>query len=56
MNLEDRRYLVTGAAFGIGRACAILLSRLGGSVACTDKDAAGLAETAALLEGGYTAR
>src|SRR5689334_24098625 len=51
MNLEGRRYLVTGAASGIGRACAVLVSRLGGSVACMDKDAAGLAETAALLEG-----
>jgi len=51
MNLEGRRYLVTGAASGIGRACAVLLSRLGGSVACMDKDAGGLAETAALLEG-----
>jgi NAD(P)-dependent dehydrogenase (short-subunit alcohol dehydrogenase family) len=51
MNLADRRYLVTGAASGIGRACAVLLSRLGAGVACVDKDAAGLAETAALLEG-----
>lgn len=51
MNLEDRRYLVTGAASGIGRAIAVLLSRLGGSVACIDRDAAGLAETVALLDG-----
>lgn len=51
MNLEARRYLVTGAGSGIGRAIAVLLSRLGGTVACMDKDASALAETSKLLDG-----
>ena len=50
-NLENRAYLVTGAASGIGRATAILLSRLGAKTLCTDIDETGLKEMSAMLEG-----
>lgn len=52
MDLSERRFLVTGAASGIGRATAVLLSRLGANVACADIDAIGLKETHSLLQGG----
>jgi NAD(P)-dependent dehydrogenase (short-subunit alcohol dehydrogenase family) len=51
LDLDGRSYLVTGAASGIGRATALLLSRLGAKVAGSDIDEPGLNETAALLEG-----
>ena len=55
MEMPDRRILVTGAASGIGRATAVLLSRLGAKVAGADINQAGLDETMALLEGsGHT--
>jgi len=57
LDLSGRRLLVTGAASGIGRATAVLASRLSGSVAVVDQDAKGLQETFALLEGiGHTQR
>jgi NAD(P)-dependent dehydrogenase (short-subunit alcohol dehydrogenase family) len=43
--LEGRRVLITGAASGIGRATAIELARQGATVALTDVDEVGLAET-----------
>jgi len=55
MGMPNRRILVTGAASGIGRSTAVLLSRLGAKVACADIDQAGIDETMGLLEGhGHT--
>lgn len=42
--------IVTGAASGIGRAAAIALAREGAAVMATDVDAAGVRETAGLIE------
>ena len=55
MDLSGRRILVTGAASGIGRAAAILISRLSGWVAAVDQDGEGLKKTLADLDGnGHT--
>lgn len=51
MDLTGRRFLVTGASSGIGRATAVILSRLGARVACVDINQEALEETARLLEG-----
>ena len=51
MDLTGRRFLVTGAASGIGRATSVLLSGLGAKVACVDIDVAGLEGTKGLLQG-----
>lgn len=51
LDLDNRSCLITGAASGIGRATAIMLSRLGAKMICTDIDESGLNETAAQLEG-----
>lgn len=51
LGLSGRRYLVTGAASGIGRETGRLLSRLGAEVLLVDKDMSGLEETACLCEG-----
>ncbi|MGN6611352.1 MAG: SDR family NAD(P)-dependent oxidoreductase [Angustibacter sp.] len=40
--LEGARVLVTGAAGGIGRSCALLLAERGADLALTDRDAKGL--------------
>ncbi len=48
--LTDRVALVTGAAQGIGEACALGLARFGANVAVCDRDAEGLAATAADVE------
>ncbi|MFJ5838523.1 SDR family NAD(P)-dependent oxidoreductase [Streptomyces shenzhenensis] len=56
-DLTGRTAFVTGAASGIGRACAVLLAEAGATVHCADRDEAGLHETAALAEArGGTAR
>ncbi len=47
--LDGRTIALTGAASGIGRALAVLLAGKGVRLALADKDAAGLAETSALL-------
>ncbi|MGA2256492.1 MAG: SDR family oxidoreductase [Thermoguttaceae bacterium] len=55
MNLNGRRILITGAASGIGRAAAILVSRLSGCVAAVDQTREGLEQSVAFLEGpGHT--
>ncbi len=50
--LAGKVIAVTGAASGIGRALSLGLARRGATVAMADRDAAGLAETAALM-GNY---
>jgi 3-oxoacyl-[acyl-carrier protein] reductase len=48
--LTDRVAVVTGAAQGIGEACALGLARFGADVAICDRNAEGLAATAADVE------
>ncbi|MEV3972137.1 SDR family NAD(P)-dependent oxidoreductase [Streptomyces sp. NPDC050698] len=56
-DLTGRTVFVTGAASGIGRASALLLSEAGATVHCADRDTEGLRETASLIkDGGGTAR
>jgi NAD(P)-dependent dehydrogenase (short-subunit alcohol dehydrogenase family) len=55
LDLKGRRYLVTGAASGIGRSTTILISQLSGSVFGVDQDSAGLKKTMSDLDGtGHT--
>jgi NAD(P)-dependent dehydrogenase (short-subunit alcohol dehydrogenase family) len=49
-DLTGRTAFVTGAASGIGRASAVLLSEAGAAVHCADRDAQGLHETATLIK------
>ncbi|WP_435612971.1 SDR family NAD(P)-dependent oxidoreductase [Streptomyces sp. bgisy159] len=49
-DLTGRAAFVTGAASGIGRACAVLLAEAGATVHGADRDTRGLHETAALIE------
>ncbi|MEU9190901.1 SDR family NAD(P)-dependent oxidoreductase [Streptomyces sp. NPDC048484] len=49
-NLTGRIAFVTGAASGIGRACAVLLAEAGATVHCADRDTQGLDETTALIK------
>jgi NAD(P)-dependent dehydrogenase (short-subunit alcohol dehydrogenase family) len=51
LDLTGKRFLVTGASSGIGRAVAVLLSQLGGSLLITARDAARLAQTREQLAG-----
>jgi len=51
MDLAGRTILVTGASAGIGRATAVLLSRLGARVVLVARSEARVNETAAMLEG-----
>ncbi|WP_407285726.1 3-hydroxybutyrate dehydrogenase [Streptomyces sp. BP-8] len=52
LELDGRTALVTGAAGGIGRACALRLAAAGATVRAVDRDAAGLAGLAAALPDG----
>ncbi|HEX7307959.1 SDR family oxidoreductase [Lentzea sp.] len=54
--LSGRPAVITGAASGIGRSLARRLSRHGSPLAIADVDEAGLAETAASLEGPVLSR
>lgn len=49
--LSGRCAVVTGAAAGIGRACAVRLADAGAAIALVDVDANGLEETAELIAG-----
>ncbi|MET0269983.1 MAG: SDR family NAD(P)-dependent oxidoreductase, partial [Sphingomonas sp.] len=49
MRFEGKSAIVTGAASGIGRAVAERLAREGARIVIGDRDAAGLAETAATI-------
>ncbi|MGW2179211.1 SDR family NAD(P)-dependent oxidoreductase [Streptomyces sp. NPDC001732] len=48
-DLTGRAAFVTGAASGIGRACALLLAASGATVHCADRDEEGLTETRELI-------
>jgi 2-keto-3-deoxy-L-fuconate dehydrogenase len=51
MRLMGRTAVVTGAGSGIGRASALLFAKEGAFVALVDRDAAGLRQTLAAIEG-----
>ena len=51
LDLTGKRFFVTGASSGIGRAVAVLLSQLGASLLITARDVARLARTQAQLSG-----
>ncbi len=53
LNLSGKTTLVTGASSGIGRATAILLSRLGANVILVARDQTRLAETRTQMEGEH---
>ena len=50
MSLDGLTAVVTGAAAGIGRSCAIRLAQDGADVAVMDRNEDGLAETATTIE------
>jgi NAD(P)-dependent dehydrogenase (short-subunit alcohol dehydrogenase family) len=51
VELEGRHVVITGAASGIGRACAVRFAAEGARVVVSDLDAAGAAEVAAQIDG-----
>lgn len=52
MRFTDKIAIVTGAASGIGQATAVRLAREGAKVACLDRSATGLEQTAKLIADG----
>jgi 2-keto-3-deoxy-L-fuconate dehydrogenase len=54
--LQGKRALVTAAAAGIGRACAVAFAREGAAVIATDIDEAGLPEGEGIVDGGIVER
>ena len=54
MRLKGKVAIITGGGSGIGRATAQVFAREGATLALVDRDAAGLAETAALVGGALT--
>ena len=50
INIENKKYLLTGAASGIGRTTAIMLSKLGAKLVLLDINEKGLKETNKLLD------
>jgi NAD(P)-dependent dehydrogenase (short-subunit alcohol dehydrogenase family) len=52
LNVEGKRFIITGAASGIGRATAILLSQLGATTVLVDKNKEGLEITRDRCENG----
>lgn len=50
MRLDQRVAIITGGGSGIGRASALLFAREGAKLCIVDRDAAGAAETVALIE------
>lgn len=50
IDLSDKKYLVTGASSGIGRATAIMISQLGGTVICVGRNSEELERTMKELE------
>ena len=51
MKFDRETIFVTGASSGIGRATAVMLSKLGAKVVCLGRDEARLAETMSMLQG-----
>lgn len=51
LDLTGRKYLITGASSGIGRATAVLVSQLGGKVVLNGRNRERLHETLTLLSG-----
>ncbi len=50
MNLQDKVAFITGAASGIGRACALLFAQEGAKIAIVDKNSKFLEETASIIK------
>lgn len=53
LSLTGKRYLITGAASGMGRETSIVLSKLGAELILVDVDEEGLKVAAELLENSY---
>ena len=51
ISLQDKNILITGASSGIGRECAVILSKIGAKVVIIGRDETRLNQTLALLGG-----
>mgnify|MGYP000389034018 FL=1 len=49
--LQDKNILITGASSGLGRECAVILSKIGAKVVIIGRDETRLNQTLALLVG-----